>query len=288
METLRVCIDARFVSGEYGGVEQFVIGLASGLSKLIDKSEEYLFLTYSDSQDWIKPYLGGPCRILVDTKISRESNNVSYLKQHLPGLIKLWHSVNPMLFHKSISQVKSNGIIENAGIDVMHFTGQSAFITKIPSIYHPHDLQHIHLPEYYTLRTRVLIDQMFRTFCDQASVVAVASDWVKKDLIQQYKLTEEIEESFHTLLLLVNILNQNQKIWWIFKRSILYLKNSFYRTYLAAKNHTGRFKTLADLRDKMDTNVLQCFQEGKLNSFRKLRNMWVNINWRIRLLFWDL
>jgi hypothetical protein len=40
---LRVCLDARLISGTLGGIEQFVIGLADGLSKLNDGDEEYFF-----------------------------------------------------------------------------------------------------------------------------------------------------------------------------------------------------------------------------------------------------
>ncbi len=59
---LRVCIDARLGEGRFGGVEQVVIGLAGGLSRLDDGDEEYLFLTLPEHDEWLRPYLGGPCR----------------------------------------------------------------------------------------------------------------------------------------------------------------------------------------------------------------------------------
>ena len=40
IEPLRVCIDARLLSGELGGVEQFVIGLAHGLSQMDDGDDK--------------------------------------------------------------------------------------------------------------------------------------------------------------------------------------------------------------------------------------------------------
>ena len=192
MKPLRICIDARLVSGDIGGVEQFVIGLANGFSKLTDGSEEYLFLTYSDSKEWIAPLLAGilpnirrykgPARVLWSTNFE---TNVTRLDN-------LWNSINPLFFQKSVPLPKSNGIIEKAGIDIMHFTlQQHAFMTNIPSIYHPHDLQHIHMPELFTLRKRVLRDQMYRSFCNQATMVAVASNFVKKDLIQHFQLPDE-------------------------------------------------------------------------------------------------
>ena len=41
----------------------------------------------------------------------------------------------------------SDGTIEGAGVDVVHFPFQDAFATHVPSLYQPHDLQHLHLPE---------------------------------------------------------------------------------------------------------------------------------------------
>src|SRR5688500_11041001 len=62
---LRVCVDARLSGGgALGGVEQFVIGLAGGLSQLSEESIEYSFLTYADHDEWLRPYVGGACRIV--------------------------------------------------------------------------------------------------------------------------------------------------------------------------------------------------------------------------------
>ena len=60
VSALRVCIDARLGSGRFGGVEQVVIGVASGLSRLGDGDEEYLFLTHPEHDEWLQPYLSGP------------------------------------------------------------------------------------------------------------------------------------------------------------------------------------------------------------------------------------
>jgi glycosyltransferase involved in cell wall biosynthesis len=270
MKPLRVCVDARFISGEYGGVEQFVIGLASGLSKLTDGSEEYLFLTYADSQDWIAKFLGGQCQILEDQKAPSEAVGSSIIRQYLPGFHKIWHSIDPRIFKRTIPQVNSNGLIESSDIDVMHFTGQSAFMTTIPSIYHPHDLQHIHLPENYSLRTRVLIDQMFRTFCSQAKMVSAVSEWVKNDLIQQYNLTQDIvkvvpyapavsEYSMPNSEDLSNI----QQAYSLPKEFIFYPAHTW-----PHKNHIGLLEAISILRERLETKVSVVFS-GKKTDFYK-------------------
>jgi glycosyltransferase involved in cell wall biosynthesis len=274
MKSLRVGIDARFVSGKAGGVEQFVIGLATGLSKLTDGSEEYLFLTYSDSQDWIAPFLGGSCRILEDISVPKEFNGNRIFKQYFPSLTNLFHTINPLLFQKSIPQPKSNGIIEKAGVDVMHFTGQSAFMTNIPSIYHPHDLQHIHLAEFFTLRNRVLIDIMFRTFCSQASMVAAASDWVKRDLIKQYQLPDEIIKVV-PFAPVVNAYPEPtaEDLDNIQQKYSLPIDYIFYPAQTwPHKNHIGLLRALAILREQMDTKVPVVFSGGENKFYKTIDN----------------
>jgi hypothetical protein len=59
------------VSGENGEVEQFIIGLASWRATLDDRSEEYLFLACEDSVDWLRPFLGSACTLLLDGSVPR-------------------------------------------------------------------------------------------------------------------------------------------------------------------------------------------------------------------------
>ena len=82
-QPLKVCIDARLISGTAGGVEQFIIGLAYGLSQLTDGQEEYYFLTYSDADDWITSHLSGPCRPLYCSKAPRASSLKNLLKNNV-------------------------------------------------------------------------------------------------------------------------------------------------------------------------------------------------------------
>jgi glycosyltransferase involved in cell wall biosynthesis len=179
---LRVCLDARLVSGTAGGVEQVVIGLASGFSKLIEDSEEYLFLSYAGADDWIRPYVSGRCRLLhTRHPLSEDVNRPSAARKFL-------RKARPISDRWKLSSLWSDGAIENAGVDVMHFTHQIAFRTRVPSVYQPHDLQHLHFPEFYSLAKRLIREVVYRSFCKQATIVAAQSSWLKDDLIRHYKL----------------------------------------------------------------------------------------------------
>ena len=173
MTPLRVCIDARLAGGMSGGVEQVVIGLATGLSKLTDADEEYFFLVHPDEEGWIKPYLGGNSRIL--------RSKLEYPGQG--GLVptaKRAVSERVGFVRRRTAVVHSDGAIERAGIDVVHFPMQEAFVTEVPSIYQPHDLQHLHLPELFSPAERERREIVYRTHCERASLVAMMTSWGKR------------------------------------------------------------------------------------------------------------
>jgi glycosyltransferase involved in cell wall biosynthesis len=190
-QLLKVCIDARLISGTAGGVEQFIIGLAYGLSQLTDGQEEYYFLTYSDAADWITPHLSGSCRPLYCSKAPRASSLRNLLRNNVPRTYSLVQKLYPVSERWKMSNLWSDGTIEKANIDVMHFTHQIAFLTKVPSIYHPHDLQHKHNPQYFAMSRRLIREIICRTFCSRAITVAVASSWIKSDVMQAYHLAKK-------------------------------------------------------------------------------------------------
>jgi glycosyltransferase involved in cell wall biosynthesis len=183
---LKVCLDARLVSGtSYGGVESVIIGLASGLAALRDGDEQYLFLAWPDHTAWLEPYLGGNARLLsAGMRPATRGSRPAWLRS-------LWHRVSPRLGAAAVPIPKSDGVVEASGAELMHFTKQDAFLTRLPSIYHPHDLQHLHLPQFFTPRQRQQRERLYRRFCAEAAMVTVVSRWGKQDLIRHYGLPED-------------------------------------------------------------------------------------------------
>ena len=197
MKPLRVCIDARLTDTS-GGVQQLVIGLAHGLSQLDDGPEEYLFLARQGEDEWLRPHIAGASRFMslpprpaprLWRRLAREARR--QLNAAAPGARSLLGKLPARLFQPRGPQ-PSDGTIERAGVDIMHFTAQTgAFLTEVSSIYHPHDLQHLHLPQFFSPRERRDRELTYRTFCRQARMVAVSSAWTKRDVIEQYGLPEE-------------------------------------------------------------------------------------------------
>ena len=166
---LRVCLDARIPDGTHGGVQQVILGLARGLASLPEGPEEYLFLVEPGQWEWLRPYLVGPCRPLEAPR--RPPSILERARQAIrPGA------------------ADSDGTVERAGADVVHLTLQDGFRTRLPSIYMPYDLQHVHLPEFFGEAERESRERVYRDLCHQASVVVAISRWGAQDLIRTYRM----------------------------------------------------------------------------------------------------
>jgi glycosyltransferase involved in cell wall biosynthesis len=179
---LRVCIDARLPPGRFGGVEQVLIGIASGLSALDDGDEEFLFLTHREEDDWIRPYVSGPARLLP-TRRGRLQRRARAIGR---GLAERTPRIGPRF-----SVRVTDGTVERAGADLVHFPIQDAFLTELPSIYQPHDLLHLHHPELFSVWERQRRERVYRTHCERAEMVVAMTEWGKRDLLRNYGLPAE-------------------------------------------------------------------------------------------------
>jgi glycosyltransferase involved in cell wall biosynthesis len=188
---MRVCLDARLVSGERGGVEQVIIGLADGLSRLTDASDEYLFLVDREHSDWLKPYVGGPCRMLESEDSPVPDRGGFAGGRGRRALTRMRKRVGLPAASRPPGLRPADRAVERAGVDLMHFTMQVGFRTSIPSIFQPQDLQHLHLPEFFSAEALAERDVLYRTLCDQATMVVANSAWGRRDLIDSLGLPDD-------------------------------------------------------------------------------------------------
>jgi glycosyltransferase involved in cell wall biosynthesis len=189
---LQVAIEARVQPGIQGGVEQVAVGLAHGLSRLKDSPETYHLVTAEDSR-WIEPYLGPNCRVVrTVTPLTRPAWR-DRLAKSMPLVADAWGNFKRTTIARNEPILDpvvpvSDGTVERLGVDVVHFTMQVAYLTDVPSIYHPHDLQHLHYPEFFSAEAIRWREKMYRTFCEQAKIVSVTTEWGKRDLMEHYGL----------------------------------------------------------------------------------------------------
>lgn len=179
---LKVALDAT-LQDHNQGVGVALIGLAKALSEL-SEGDDYYFLVQSGNSEWIRPYIGARCSI-VEVSAPRRSKVRNFVQKI--GLAKrVWERLSPFAGKNGSALKVSDGTIEKLGVDVIHFPTQLGFLTRIPSIYQPWDLQHIHLPQFFTRREWHTREIAYRRLCEQASIVCVQTHWGKRDLISHY------------------------------------------------------------------------------------------------------
>jgi glycosyltransferase involved in cell wall biosynthesis len=154
------------------------------------------------------------------------------------------------------------------GVQLVHFTMQQAFLTSVPSIYHPHDLQHIHLPEFFSPAQREAREATYRTYCQQASMVAVSSSWSREDVASHFGLADGkvrvVPLAPATEIYAIPVETDLAEV-----RRRLRLPDAF-AFYPAQtwphKNHIGLVKALAEVRQRYGVNIhLVC--SGTLTPF---------------------
>jgi glycosyltransferase involved in cell wall biosynthesis len=85
----------------------------------------------------------------------------------------------------------SAGYYESLGYDVIHFPTQHFVTCELPTVYNPHDLQHLHFPQFYTPSVIEWRQNVYRAGCRFAHEVVVGSQWVKHDVIRQYRINPD-------------------------------------------------------------------------------------------------
>jgi glycosyltransferase involved in cell wall biosynthesis len=183
---LRVAINCQLASrGEWGGVEQFIIGLVSGLARL-NGEEEYLIIVNSRMPDWLNAYIGPNQRIVV----APASVNDWFKRQLGPWRVaagKLWRKAKYHLFGVPfVIAPKSNGYFESLGVDVVHFPFQVFTYCDLPTIFNPHDLQHLHYPQFFKREDLAARNASFPFALQYAHAIVTDCMWVKRDVAQQY------------------------------------------------------------------------------------------------------
>lgn len=254
-------IDARMADGLSGGVQQWVIGLAAALSRLDDRTEEYRFLVTEGHAEWLTPYLGGRCRLLVyPATVGAEpagpavDRRTRRRRGGLAGRFGILRRIRRRVTGKKPVRPMSpfDRTIREAATDVMHFTRQSASTTTVPSIYQPWDLQHLHLPEFFSPDALKARDATYRAFCAQAALIVVATRWVRDDVSAQYGIApERIAVVNPPPVTVAYVPPTPQEEASIEARLGLPARFAFYPAQAwGHKNHERLFKALGRLRDR--------------------------------------
>ena len=179
-ETLRVAINCELAPGtQAGGTQSAVIGLVRALGEL-DGPEEYVLICHPRNRDWIEPVAGANTRLLDRTPAKPTAGRA------LAGRIAEW--LQSPADRAWPPPPCSDGFYESLGAHVIHWPWQHFVVTALPSVFNPHDLLHLHHPQFFSAAHIAAREALYPVACRLAHTVVAGSEWTQQDLLRRYAL----------------------------------------------------------------------------------------------------
>lgn len=183
---MKIAINAQRVN-----LHNVTINLIKALGNLDDGPEEYVIIAPWSEPEKIKAYLGPNQRLVrgPQPKEMRPFAKLPVWSRPLAQKIHRWayDIINPPV---PIFEIPvSNGFYEGLGCDVIHFPDQAYTVCALPTVYNPHDIQHVHYPQFFSPHEIVWREGTFSTACRNARVVVAGSQWVKEDIMEHYGIS---------------------------------------------------------------------------------------------------
>ena len=185
MSRLHVAVDARLAPGSAGGVETVIVGLAQGFAELRPDDIHPMFFTYPGQARSLRQQAPGAGvavlqRPSMASRVVRKGYaGVGRASGATRGHVPDWAVVRP---DRELDRIRP---------DIVHYPYQANRRPSAPFVYQPHDLQHLHLPQFFTPQAIRWREAVYPTMCRAAAAVAVGNRWVKNDLVDRYGLEPE-------------------------------------------------------------------------------------------------
>ncbi|MEZ6013033.1 MAG: glycosyltransferase family 1 protein [Hyphomonas sp.] len=238
--------------GIHGGIATALRSLITALGKL-EGPETYVLIVDSQTQvDWLSPLAPNQAFQM------RPASSGNPLHD---GLRAVKRAANKALGRDNRvgwpSVPISDGWLESLGLDVLHFPTQGFTYCAIPSVYNPHDLQHLHYPQFFDVADLTWRETIYRAACRTSHAIIVNSQWIKDDIVAQFAVNPDkvqiIPEAAPTQLL-AEITDadraETRAKYALPERYIFYPNNTW-----PHKNHARLFEALAWLRDTKGITV---------------------------------
>lgn len=185
---MKVLIDARLISGRSGGVEQAIIGLADAFSSFSDSEIQFTWLLYEKETNWLAQHFPKNSDVVEMTR-PHESNAI---RSSLIGVLR-----GSRLAQRPLATIRKFGpwtyrlppepdIVSKIKPSLIHFPTQFGFQTTYPNVYQPHDLQHLHFPEFFPKEVLLIRKIGYGGMIKQATRIIIGNNWTKRDVELRY------------------------------------------------------------------------------------------------------
>ena len=181
-DTITVAIDARVPDTGLGGVQQVLRSLAIGFSELEDTSIKRVWIVYKNTTWWIGTFPPNDVVIELDLPFKVLVGVVSRIS---PRIISV---IYPIFRFFRPDKAFLDEILISHGVDVVHLPFQDGLQTELPTIYHPHDLQHEYFPENFSWFQRHHRNSTWKRHAEDARVVMAATASVKHDIENRWSI----------------------------------------------------------------------------------------------------
>ena len=155
-----------------------MIGLAAGLSKLEDGDEEFLFLTYPEQDEWLRPYLGGACRIAAPRRGTVAAAGRGSGRARAPAGVGLGSRSVPATGRPSERGPTSSTFRSRTPSPPTSPASTSRTISSTSTC-----------PICSAPGCARRREGVYRTHCDRAAMVVAMTSWGKRDFIAHYGLS---------------------------------------------------------------------------------------------------
>ena len=171
-----------------------MVGLAHGLAQL-DGPDEFLFVVRDGETDWLEPFARGGVRLERQARTDtaedrpRRPSPLARIARRVRRSLEAAEPDRPTRPSGTGGSLPlRDPFVEALRPDVVHLPIQRGFRAAAPSIYHPHDLQHVHLPHFFGAGQIAWRERWYGDLCRHAAMVAVASEWTRRDVVDHFGL----------------------------------------------------------------------------------------------------
>jgi glycosyltransferase involved in cell wall biosynthesis len=204
-DKITIAIDTRILPRTWGGVAHATMGLVKALGALDGPEVYYLVVEDQEQQDWLTPHLGANQRIVdrrqwlderKNLRVAKTTPMLGFVKRVIrPGLLRAKNAIDRILDEPVASSGPrlhvSDGFFESLRCDVLHIPHQHFVLAAVPTIYTPHDLQHLHYPQFFTAGEIARRETVYPAGCHFAKIVIAGTKWIKTDIVRQYALSPD-------------------------------------------------------------------------------------------------
>ena len=172
--------------GIHGGIATALRSLITALGQL-EGPETYVLIVENQTQvDWLSPLAANQ---RFEMRPASSGNPVRDLLRSVKGMANKALGRDGRVGWPQVPI--SDGWLESLGLDVLHQPTQGFIYCAIPTVYNPHDLQHLHYPQFFDLSDLTWRETIYRAACRTSHAIIVNSQWIKDDVVAQFAVSPD-------------------------------------------------------------------------------------------------